>query len=93
MSQSLSIEAASASLAGVKPQNEDACGIQIAEGTLLETKGIAAVIADGMSGSDAGREASRACVSGFLADYFSTPESWTVKTSAQKILSALNHWL
>ena len=93
MNQSLSIEAASASLAGVKPRNEDACGIQIAEGTLLETKGIAAVIADGMSGSDAGREASRACVSGFLADYFSTPESWTVKTSAQKILSALNHWL
>ena len=67
--------------------------MHVPEGPLLNTKGIATVIADGMSGSDAGREASQACVNGFLADYFSTPESWTVKTSAQKILSALNHWL
>jgi len=93
MTTSLSIESASASIAGVKPQNEDACGVHVPEGPLLNTKGIAAVIADGMSGSDAGKEASQACVNGFLADYFSTPESWTVKTSAQKILSALNHWL
>ncbi len=93
MSTTLSIKSASTSIAGVKPQNEDACGIYVPDGPLLNTKGIAAVIADGMSGSDAGKEASQACVSGFLADYFSTPESWTVKTSAQKILTALNHWL
>ncbi len=93
MSTTLSIKSASTSIAGVKPQNEDACGIHVPDGPLLNTKGIAAVIADGMSGSDAGKEASQACVSGFLADYFSTPESWTVKTSAQKILTALNHWL
>ncbi len=93
MTYSLSIKSASASIAGVKPQNEDACGIYIPEGPLLSTKGIAAVIADGMSGSDAGKEASQACVNGFLEDYFSTPESWAVKTSARKILSALNHWL
>ncbi len=93
MNTSLSIESASTSIAGVKPQNEDACGVHVPEGPLLNTKGIATVIADGMSGSDAGKEASQACVNGFLADYFSTPESWTVKTSAQKILSALNHWL
>ena len=30
---------------------------------------------------------------GFLQDYFSTPESWTTKTSAQKVLGALNRWL
>ncbi len=93
MKTSLAIESAAVSIAGSKPQNEDACGIHIPEGPLLNTKGIAAVIADGMSGSDAGKEASQACVSGFLSDYFSTPESWTVKTSAQKILTALNHWL
>ena len=93
MSAPLSITSASYSIAGIKAQNEDACGVHVPEGALLNTKGIALVIADGMSGSDAGREASHACVQGFLTDYYSTPESWTVKTSAQKILSALNHWL
>ncbi|MFV2060447.1 MAG: protein kinase [Gammaproteobacteria bacterium] len=89
----LAIEFASKSIAGVKPQNEDACGVRCPDEPLLTTKGIAAVIADGMSGSDAGKEASEACVSGFLNDYYSTPESWAVKTSSHKILSALNHWL
>ncbi|MFV1982620.1 MAG: protein kinase [Thiohalomonadales bacterium] len=89
----LAIEFASKSIAGTKPQNEDACGVRCPDEPLLTTKGIAAVIADGMSGSDAGKEASEACVSGFLNDYYSTPESWAVKTSSHKILSALNHWL
>lgn len=93
MTASLSITTAQYSSAGIKPQNEDACGVHIPSEPLLTTKGIAVVIADGMSGSDAGKEASHACVQGFLNDYFSTPESWTVKTSGQKILSALNHWL
>ncbi len=93
MKKTLSIESAHQCLAGGKAENEDACGIQIADGQLLRTKGIAAAIADGMSGSDAGKEASQACVKGFLSDYFSTPETWTTQTSAHKIISALNHWL
>lgn len=93
MSASLEIQSAQYSIAGVKPQNEDACGIQIPDEPVLTTKGIAVVLADGMSASDAGKQASEACVQGFLNDYYSTPDSWTVKTSAQKILSALNRWL
>jgi len=93
MPKILSVTYASDCLAGGKEQNEDACGIEIPSDALLSTKGIAVAIADGMSGSDAGKEASTACIKGFLGDYFSTPESWTVKTSAHKILSALNHWL
>lgn len=93
MKQILTIESAQQCLAGGKEENQDACGIRVADGQQLQTKGIAIAIADGMSGSDAGREASQACVQGFLNDYFSTPETWTVQTSAQKIISALNHWL
>ncbi len=93
MKKILSIESAHQCLAGGKAENEDTCGVQVADGQLLKTKGIAAAIADGMSGSDAGKEASQACVKGFLSDYFSTPETWTVQTSAHKIISALNHWL
>ncbi len=51
------------------------------------------VVADGVSASDAGKEASEACVRGFLSDYFSTPESWSVKQSAHKVLESLNSWL
>ncbi len=93
MTHKLLIDYANTCTSGGKESNEDACGIRVPEGQVLATKGIAAVIADGMSGSDAGKEASQACVEGFLNDYFSTPDSWAVKTSAHKILSALNHWL
>lgn len=93
MSGNLIIESGAHSIAGIKQRNEDACGLHMPEEPLLTTKGIAIAIADGMSGSEAGQEASQACVKSFLTDYYSTPESWTVKTSAQKILSALNNWL
>ena len=93
MPTSLQINSAHYSIAGVKSQNEDACGIVVPDEPLLTTKGIAVVVADGMSASDDGKQASEGCVKSFLSDYFSTPESWSVKSSGQKILSALNRWL
>ena len=92
MSQ-LRLSAAQRSEAGIKPVNEDSVGIHIPDPPLLTSKGAAAVIADGMSTSEGGREAAEACVTGFLSDYFSTPESWSVETSGEKILGALNRWL
>lgn len=81
------------SCAGRKGINEDAIGIRIPDGALLTTKGAAAVIADGVSSAEAGREASQSCVTGFLSDYYSTPETWTVRHSARQVLTALNRWL
>ncbi|MCG8667839.1 MAG: protein phosphatase 2C domain-containing protein [Pseudomonadales bacterium] len=91
--QSLSVSTAQRSEAGVKPQNEDSIGIHIPEGVQLTSKGVAAVICDGVSAAEAGREAAEACVKGFLNDYFSTPDPWSVKQSAHKVLTALNRWL
>ena len=82
-----------ASQAGIKEENEDSIGVRVPEGELLTTKGVVAVIADGVSASEAGKEASESCVHNFLSDYYSTPDSWTVKTSGQKVLTALNRWL
>lgn len=93
MPTSLQINSAHYSVAGIKPQNEDSCGIVIPDEPLLTTKGIAVAVADGMSTSDDGKQASEGCVKSFLSDYFSTPETWSVKNSGQKILSALNRWL
>ncbi len=89
----LIVSTGQASEAGIKEANEDSCGIHVPAGNALVAKGVAAVIADGVSASEAGKEASNACVQGFLSDYFSTPDSWSVKKSGQKVLGALNHWL
>ncbi|HIL69186.1 MAG TPA: serine/threonine-protein phosphatase, partial [Verrucomicrobia bacterium] len=79
--------------AGAKPNNEDCIGIRIPKDDLLATKGLASIISDGVSSAEAGGEAAEICVQGFLADYFSTPDSWQVKTSAHRILASLNGWL
>ena len=57
-------------------------------GHQLLTKGIAVAIADGISSSNVSEIASESAVAGFLSDYFSTPESWSVKQSAQRVLRA-----
>ncbi|MGR9013269.1 MAG: protein kinase domain-containing protein [Gammaproteobacteria bacterium] len=89
----LRISIGSASDKGIKADNEDFFGSLIPEGSQLTHKGIAVAIADGMSGSDAGKQASHCCVISFLSDYYSTPDSWSVKHAGQKILSATNSWL
>ncbi len=93
MPTALQINSGHYSIAGVKSRNEDSCGVVVPDEPLLTTKGIAVVVADGMSASDDGKQASEGCVKSFLSDYFSTPETWSVKNSGQKILSALNRWL
>lgn len=89
----LRVSAGQSSLAGRKAANEDAVGIRIPPQPLLTTKGIALAIADGVSDAEHGKEASDICVQNFLSDYYSTPDAWSVKTSVQRVLSALNRWL
>jgi serine/threonine protein phosphatase PrpC len=78
---------------GIKADNEDFFGYSEPQEPQLSYKGIVIAIADGMSSSDAGKRASHACIIGFLSDYYSTPDSWTVTKSCQQILSATNSWL
>lgn len=93
MKTSLAITLGQYSIAGVKPQNEDFHGVSVPKGAVLDSKGIAIVLADGVSASEGGKEASQIAVRQFLDDYFSTPDSWTVKHAATKVLGALNLWL
>ncbi|WP_198246561.1 bifunctional protein-serine/threonine kinase/phosphatase [methane-oxidizing endosymbiont of Gigantopelta aegis] len=78
---------------GIKADNEDSYGSKIPDEPQLTHKGLAVVIADGMSGCEDGKQASQCCVVSFLSDYYSTPDTWTVKNAGQKILSATNSWL
>lgn len=78
---------------GRKPVNQDFHGVLIPEEPLLSLKGIAAVLADGISSSSVSQIASESAVKSFLMDYYCTSESWTVKTSARRVLEATNSWL
>ncbi|NRB40298.1 MAG: bifunctional protein-serine/threonine kinase/phosphatase [Pseudomonadales bacterium] len=89
----LSFTVGQRSVAGIKKQNEDAIGIRIPAADILRNKGAVAVIADGVSAAEAGKEASESCVHNFLGDYYSTPDSWSVKKSTAQVLTALNRWL
>ena len=93
MSKQLEISAGQFSDRGRKEENQDFHGLMFPEAQQRKTKGIAIAIADGISSSEYGKEASEACVTGFLSDYFSTPETWSVKKSVQQVLTALNSWL
>ncbi|MBK1833332.1 bifunctional protein-serine/threonine kinase/phosphatase [Roseibacillus ishigakijimensis] len=89
----ISIRHGQASETGPKDRNEDCLGLRHPKDARLATKGIAAVIADGVSAAHAAKEASEAAVLGFLNDYYETPEPWEVKTAGQRVLGALNRWL
>ncbi|MBR9727187.1 bifunctional protein-serine/threonine kinase/phosphatase [Shewanella intestini] len=91
--QSLALNVGQYSTAGLKPQNEDAIAINIPQGMALTTKGIVSVISDGVSTAEGGAQASRISVSNFIADYYSTPDTWGVQVASTKVLTALNRWL
>ena len=78
---------------GRKPSNQDFFGAYLPTEPQRSTKGIAIALADGISSSEVSREASEAAVGGFLTDYYATPATWAVKTSAQRVLQATNAWL
>ena len=93
MKTQLSISIGQCSDKGIKDRNEDFYGVSSPKDTVLENKGIACAIADGMGSCAQAAEASEQCVKSFLGDYFSTPETWSVKTSGAKVLTATNNWL
>ena len=76
--------------AGIKAENEDAVGCRVPDDYLLITKGAVVAVADGVSSAEAGREASATCIRTLMSEYFTTPDTWSVKTSIQKLLTSLN---
>ncbi len=93
MQKQLRITIGGHSSAGVKPENQDAFAAHTPEDHQLQLKGIACTLADGVSSSEESQLASQTSVTHFLSDYYSTPDSWTVKTAAARVLTALNGWL
>src|SRR5258708_33185689 len=93
MSRKLQISVGQYSDKGRKAANQDFHGVLIPAEPLLSSKGIAIVLADGISSSNVSHIASESAVKSFLTDYYCTSESWSVKMSAQRVLAATNSWL
>lgn len=82
------------STAGKRDINQDAFAVKDPYSSLEKnTKGVVACVADGVSCSEHGQQASQTSVTQFITDYYSTNKSWDVKQSASKVLNSLNTWL
>jgi serine/threonine protein phosphatase PrpC/ribosomal protein L39E len=93
MPSQLAISIGQHSEKGRKDTNQDFHGALIPDEPLLSLKGIAVVLADGISTSEVSAIASESAVKSFLTDYYCTSDSWSVKTSAQRVIAATNSWL
>jgi serine/threonine protein phosphatase PrpC len=93
VNQPLEVSIGSATNKGVKPINQDFMGSLIPQEPALSAKGIVLAMADGISSSQVSQIASQTAVSSFLDDYYCTSESWSVKSSVQKVVKSINSWL
>lgn len=88
---SLEVELGSTSISGIKAINEDSVQFRVPNDPhQLFNKGVCAVIADGVSSAEAGREASEISTSHFIDEYFNTPDTWSVSHAGEKSLSTIN---
>ncbi|MDF1882254.1 bifunctional protein-serine/threonine kinase/phosphatase [Sulfurimonas sp. MAG313] len=78
---------------GRKEVNQDFLDMLIPKEPQLSSKGFAMAIADGISSSSVSQEASKTSVTSFLNDYFSTPDTWSVQKSAERVIASINSHL
>ena len=92
MGRDLAISLGQHSDKGRKDANQDFYGALIPVQPMLRLKGIAIAIADGISSSSVSAIAAQSAIKSFLTDYYCTPDTWSVKTSAQRVIAATNAW-
>lgn len=93
MKSRLELSISQYSTGGRKEVNQDFHDICIPQEPQLTHKGVAIAIADGIGSSSVSQIASKTAVTSFLMDYLSTPDAWSVKKSALRVLGAANSWL
>ena len=93
MKSRLELSISQYSTGGRKEINQDFHDICIPQEPQLTHKGVAIAVADGIGSSSVSQIASKTAVTSFLMDYLSTPDAWSVKKSALRVLGAANSWL
>jgi len=82
-----------ASAIGPRSENQDAIRVVTPAPTLAASKGYLFALADGVSHCADGGLAARATLQALALDYYSTPETWAVTQSLDRVLVAHNRWL
>ena len=81
------------SAAGRKARNDDAIVGQVPDDDYeRHLRGVVACIADGLSSARNADQAAQLAVLQFTRDFYSAPESWTVKNCSARLLASLNSW-
>lgn len=81
------------SSAGRRGENQDFHGALVPTGAALTLKGVTLAVADGISPSPVSARAAETAVASLLSDYYATPDAWTVRTAATRVIAATNGWL
>ena len=82
-----------ASAIGPRAENQDAIRVVTPAPALAASKGYLFALADGVSQCADGGLAARATLQALALDYYSTPETWAVTQSLDRLLVAHNRWL
>ncbi|AKR43783.1 bifunctional protein-serine/threonine kinase/phosphatase [Methylophilus sp. TWE2] len=89
----LTFSVGESSLTGPRPRNEDYIGLVTPADAQLGIKGALLAVADGVSGGEGGKEAAEMTVRTISADYYATPDTWTVQHALDKVIQAANRWV
>lgn len=81
------------SATGPRSENQDALRVVTPAPALAASKGYLLGLADGVSQCADGDLAARATLQALALDYYSTPETWPVQHSLDRLLIAHNRWL
>ena len=82
-----------ATATGPREENQDALRLVSPEPVLAASKGYLCALADGVSQCADGGLAARATLQALALDYYSTPETWAMTHSLERLLLAQNRWL
>ena len=82
-----------ATATGPRAENQDAIRVVTPAPSLAASKGFLFALADGVSQCADGGLAARATLQALALDYYSTPETWAVAQSLDRLLVAHNRWL
>lgn len=82
-----------ASATGPRSENQDAIRVVTPVPALAASKGYLFALADGVSQCADGGLAARATLQALALDYYSTPETWPITQSLDRVLVAHNRWL
>lgn len=92
MGHRLSLSFGQAFVAPMPRHHRTFMSVQCPQGEEESQRGGCAMIADSPSRNAIAHQAADLAVSGFMADYFSTPRDWDTKYAVRRVLRSLNSW-